>query len=271
MLGMTLARRRSVAILVGSALLAAACGGDGRAAESSLPPSASPSTTPSSSPEPSPSPSPEPEPSPSPEPRVIAPLRLGPGVPKVYRKRVPASQIPAEALAPADAVVTNVVRLPPAGDAAEQIVLTWTRGGEPFRREHGLVIWEASTGRPPWRAVAGFHDPIRQEVLGIRLQAGDLTGDGHMDVLSFEETGGSGACGRWRVFATWRGAVRELFRRETCDAGILLSEGALKVASAVYEPGDAHCCPSFTRRTTLQWNGEKWARVDVELVPNEFP
>lgn len=198
-------------------------------------------------------------------------MRLGPGVPKVYRKRVPASQIPAEALAPADAVVTNVVGLPPAGDAPEQIAVTWTRGGEPFRREHGLVIWEASDGRPPWRAVAGFYDPIREEVLGILLQAGDLTGDGHMDVLSFESTGGSGACGRWRVFATWRGAVRELYRRKTCDTDILLSEGALRVSSAVFEPGDAHCCPSFTRRSTLRWDGETWAREDVELIPTETP
>ena len=47
-----------------------------------------------------------------------------------------------------------------------------------------------------WRAVYAFTDPARSGVFGIRVDTGDLTGDAIADLLSFEDLGGSGACGR---------------------------------------------------------------------------
>jgi hypothetical protein len=104
-------------------------------------------------------------------------------------------------------------------------------------------------------------------VLGIRLRSGDLTGDGYRDLLAFEETGGSGACGVWRVFAAVDGTLRELLRRRTCDTDISLARGGLQVTAAVFEPGDAHCCPSALRQLTLRWDGSRWRREEVELIP----
>jgi hypothetical protein len=106
-------------------------------------------------------------------------------------------------------------------------------------------------------------------VFGIRVDAGDLTGDAIPDLLSFEDVGGSGACGTYRVIASTVGDASEIFRRATCDTEIAISKGDLRVREAVFEPDDPHCCPSAFRTSVLRWNGATWEEVSSEVVPTD--
>lgn len=151
-------------------------------------------------------------------------------------------------------------------DPIDQIALAWRRGADPFASTHGLVVWQRSDG-PEWRALYAFTDQPHTGVLGISMEPGDLTGDGIVDLLTNEHTGGSGACGRWRVVASEPGVATEIFRRDTCDTNIAIAAGELRIREAVYEQGDPHCCPSAFQITTLRWDGEEWVETGSETQP----
>jgi hypothetical protein len=152
-------------------------------------------------------------------------------------------------------------------DPVEQIVLTWSDGIPPDRR-NGLIVWQRSEDET-WRAVYAFTDPARRGVFGIRVETGDVTGDAISDILSFEDVGGSGACGTYRVIATSVGDASEIFRRDACDTQIAISSGDLRVREAVFRADDPHCCPSAFRGSTLRWNGTSWDKISSEVVPND--
>jgi len=152
-------------------------------------------------------------------------------------------------------------------DPFEQIVLTWADGIPPDRR-NGLIVWQRSEDRT-WRAVYAFTDPARKGVFGIRVDTGDLTGDAIPDILSFEDVGGSGACGTYRVIASAVGDASEIFRREACDTQIAIASGDLRIREAVFRPDDPHCCPSAFRGSVLRWNGTSWDEISSEVVPND--
>jgi len=152
-------------------------------------------------------------------------------------------------------------------DPVEQIVLTWFDGSL-LRRRNGLIVWQRSEDES-WHAVYAFTDPGRLGVFGIRVEAGELTGDAIPDVLSFEDVGGSGACGTYRVIATAAGDASEIFRRDACDTQIAISGGDLRIREAVFHGGDPHCCPSAFRESTLRWSGTSWDEVSSEVVPND--
>lgn len=138
-----------------------------------------------------------------------------------------------------------------AGDA---IVLAWQgRGPDPFRLDHGLVVWRRFTdGGAPWRPVFGETYPAAgTPVLGITATTQDVTGDGSEDALVFAETGGSGGCGIYSVLDLAAGTM--VYRRSVCDTQIAPSTQpvGLSLTQAVYAPGDAHCCPSAIRETVL--------------------
>jgi hypothetical protein len=63
-----------------------------------------------------------------------------------------------------------------------------------------------------------------------------------------------------------RGA-EQIWNRTTCDTQVRPADGDLVVREAVFETGDAHCCPSAFRTTTLRWNGETWDVVSRETTP----
>ncbi|MGQ0670538.1 MAG: hypothetical protein ACT4PO_12830 [Actinomycetota bacterium] len=245
---------RRLPIVLALAVFAASCGGT----EVRTTPRTSPTLTPAPSPSAT---SPASSPTPS-------PVTLPPGVPSEFTEDLPAEEVPPGALVPEGSQVTGTWYVPESGGIGEQIVVAWATGADPFRQEHGLALWQRHVDDPPWRAAYAFLDKVGRGVLGIRAQLGDLTADGHEDVLSFEDTGGSGACGVWRVLATVEGAVAELYHRQTCDTDIVASEGTLIVTEAVFEPADAHCCPSATRTRTLRWGGTGWEVVDQTITPN---
>jgi hypothetical protein len=164
---------------------------------------------------------------------------------------------------PPDAQPTARVTLPEGGDVPEQVAVAYVIGDDPFAAEHGFALWQWFPDRPHWSVVFAFVDAVAEGVLGIRVDAGDATDDGHDDVLTFEETGGSGACGTWRVIVGDADDTRQVLLRRTCDAEFAISPGALELRMAVYRPDDAHCCPSAFRHVTFEWDGEAFERTGV--------
>ena len=170
-------------------------------------------------------------------------------------------------LVPPDAELTDRVTLPAAGGVPDEVAVTYVIGDDPFAAEHGFAIWQRFADAPSWSVVFAYVDAPDEGVLGISVQTGDLTGDGHDDVLTFEGTGGSGACGRWRVIAASAEATDRLLQRRTCDTEILIADGTLEMREAVYGPEDPHCCPSAFRFTTLEWGGEQFLETAVREEP----
>ena len=248
---------RPLAILVIVGSLAVACDGE-------PPPVESPSATSSRSPTESPSPtaSASPSPSASPQPTVIPPAWTTP-----IDRPIPGEQIPEGRLVPPGAEVTGTWFVPGTADIPDQVVATWGSGADPLRREQGLVVWERYPERPAWRPAYAFLDPPKSGVFGIRVLVGDLTGDGHEDLLAFEDRGGSGACGTWRVVAAVEFLPETIYEKDTCDADLTIHDGKLVIDEAVFKPGDAHCCPSAYRAITLQYDGGRWKVVRREVTP----
>jgi hypothetical protein len=244
-------------------LLAAACTQD---------PTVAPSLTTAMTPPPSPSGVPptasvtaEPSPGPSP----VEPTGVPPGVPGSFDRDVDPSEVPPGSLVPPGTTVTDVWYADTL--VAQTILLAYVEPGtDPLQQEHALVVWRRFEGQEdPWRPVFGLHDPPERGVLGIRALIGEATGDGSPDALTFEETGGSGACGTWRVIDL--AANVQVFKRKTCDATIDLSTEpvGLSLREAVYEPGDAHCCPSAMRTTVLTFDGASgdWVVASTDVEP----
>ena len=257
-------RIAATALLAACALTTASCDG-----ESEPPPSPTPTFT-APSPSPSASPTPTSSASPSLSPSPIEPTLQLPGdAPTSLDDPAALTGVAAgdlTPLAPPGSEVTHSTFLVTPEDLIDQIVLTWRRGDDPFAAEQGVVVWQRFEGSPPWRAVYAFTDKPRKGVLGIDLETHDLTGDGVPDAFTFEQRGGTGACGTWRVIASTPGAAIEVFRRSACDTEIRIDGGALAVREAVFEPDDPHCCPSAIRYAALEWDGEDFVETSSEVV-----
>jgi len=244
---------RRLATLTILVLLVSSCGG-----ESAPVPSPSRTIEPTATP---PGPSPTgtvATPTPPTSPTIDVPV----DAPTTYGRRLTSDKMPVADLVPLGAEVTTAWRLPPTADQVPQIALAWTRGVDPFSAEHGFELWQQFPDKPPWRVVYAFTDPASEGVLGVRFDVGDVTGDAIPDVLTFEDKGGSGGCGVWRVVQSGAGFATAILRRSTCDAQIEIASGTLRIRAAEYEPGDSHCCPSRFRTTTIGWDGTGWTVVD---------
>jgi len=250
------------------ALAGTACPGSGEPVPS--PPATTRTTTTESMQTPTSTPS-TPSPSASPGPAVDPDVRLPEGMPAIVDDATDLALIAAGdfgVLVPPGAGSANASVLVTPEDPIDQIALTWLEE-EPSGRRTGLIVWQRFADPPIWRAVYAFTDPPRKGVFGIRVDTGDVTGDRISDLLSFEDVGGSGACGTYRVIATTMGDASEIFRRDTCDTEIGMSRGDLRVREAVYRPDDPHCCPSAFRTTVLRWNGASWGETSSEVAPTD--
>ena len=189
--------------------------------------------------------------SPSPE---VEPVNIPSGTPSSFDEDVESSEVPPEALIPPGTSVTDVWYAETT--AGSSILVAFVDPGtDPFRLEHGLVVWRRFPGEAePWRPVFGLLDPPERGVIELHAIIGDATGDGSPDALVFEDTGGSGACGTWRVIDLAANAA--VFTKKTCDTTIDLSSDppGLVVREAVFAPGDAHCCPSSTKTSVLTFD-----------------
>ena len=196
-------------------------------------------------------------------------LQLPADAPTVVEDPADVERISAGDLSPlvpprADITFTAVQTTP--HDPLDQLAIAWRRGSDPFASTNGFVVWQRFEG-PTWRALYAYTDRPGTGVLGITIEPGDVTGDGVADLLTNEQTGGTGVCGRWRVVASQSGAATEIFSRDTCDTEVAIAGGELRIREAVYEAGDPHCCPSAFRVTTLGWNGREWRETSSEVQP----
>jgi hypothetical protein len=259
------------AATVAVVLALAAC--DGADGDGAAPTGPSPSASPSASgatDTPSPTSTPTratPTPSPTDEPAIGLP----PDAPTTFDLDAPPADLPLEQLVPPGAEVDATWILNPPEDPFSQLGVVWSRGDDPLFRERGVALWQPFPEPPTWRVVYAFTDPLEEGVLGIRMSSADLTGDGLPDLLTFEDVGGSGACGTWRVIASGDASAAEVFRRRTCDAQLSIVADHLELREAVFQPGDSHCCPSAYRTTTLDWDGERFVRTDVTESPAPPP
>jgi hypothetical protein len=176
------------------------------------------------------------------------------------------SEIPPEDLVPDGADVTGEWFA--FTDRGVMVVIAWVETGSDYSRlPHGYAVWRRYGAEPHWRAdLVERRDP-GDEIQGIQITTGDLTGDGSDDALVFEIVGGSGACGHWSVIDLAR--LKGTYRRDLCDGRIEpgpLGSPGLIVTESVYREGDAHCCPSATRKTTLTWTGTDWRVTDRKIV-----
>jgi hypothetical protein len=246
-------------------LLAAACGGEPSANGSPTEPASTASTAVTS-------PSREAEPSPSltSSTAIPGPVDLPADARRTFDVGVNAENLALQDLVPPGAAVgtswTGTVST--AGADTSVVVVSWSRG-DAEAPEVGLEIWQQSdpTAAGPWRVGYAFTDPAGAGVFGVRFDLGDLTADGSPDVLSFEDIGGSGACGTWRVIEMSVDSYAERYRKQTCDTTVRIVDGDLRARTAVFAPDDAHCCPSAFRTTTLRWNGSAWDVVDRTREP----
>jgi hypothetical protein len=176
---------------------------------------------------------------------------------------------PKRSLAPRGATVVGVKPL-----SDDQRVLLWRMGGhaeEPMSSLYGVTLVEGRTRLYSHRAPRGS--------LRLSVETGDISGDGRQDVLVFDDTGGSGACGDYRAVVLGPGSSRVALRRPLCEdqGSIHLRRGGLLVS--VGEKKDPktreqiHCCYRFVRRTLVRWNETHWtiARSSVERLPPEHP
>jgi hypothetical protein len=246
-------RARLVPLALASVLVLAACDGgafDGPTSSPTGPPPGSPTASPTG-------PTGSRSPTASPIPRPIPPAWAAP----IEEDLAPA-ELPDEALVPPGATLTARAELPAAGDAPDQVAVAYVLGDDPFAAEHGVAVWQRFPEPPAWSVVYAFVDPPEEGVLGIRLRSGDLTGDGHAEVLTFEDRGGSGGCGTWTVVSGGAADTVRIFKRDTCDAEYRIAGATLVLREAIYEPDDPHCCPSAFRTATLEWNGERFVVTD---------
>jgi hypothetical protein len=150
------------------------------------------------------------------------------------------------------------------------VAVAWVEEGEDFSRlPGGFALWERHGSSPHWRVTLVDRHDEADGIQEIQMSTTDVTGDRSDDALVFEGLGGSGACGRWVVIDLLRS--KETFRRELCDGRIEPAPpGApgLVITRSIFREGDAHCCPSAMRQTTLVWAGTRWRATDQVVIEN---
>jgi hypothetical protein len=190
------------------------------------------------------------------------------GVPPGFEDDVGAEDVPAAALIPLQTDVAGswIVGTP----AEEAILVSWNvPGPDPFLEDRGVVLWRRfDDGGEPWRPVWGKTFPAKRDpVLGIDASVADVTADGSEDAIVFAESGGSGGCGTYLVVDAVAG--RSVFEEQGCDRAIEPSADPIGLLrrQAVYEEGDAHCCPSAWRIDVLTYVDGEWATASSTTSP----
>jgi hypothetical protein len=187
-------------------------------------------------------------------------------MPMSFDADVTPPSLPWDALVPEGATVTD--QWFAFIDDGVLVLIAWVEPGSDFSRlPRGFAVWGRHPSKPHWRAdLVVRHDP-EDGIQEIQITTADVTGDRSDDAVVFEGIGGSGGCGEWSVLDLTR--LEEIFRRELCDGRIEpgpLGSPALILTESVYREGDAHCCPSAVRTTTLVWKGRAWRVTDKTVA-----
>jgi hypothetical protein len=192
-------------------------------------------------------------------------------VPRTFSGAYGPHDVPLQALVPTRGRVRSAWFVPPAAGIPPEIVLTW----DDDLGLHGLSVWQRA--RAPFADWRRIYLLRRDESLVEKLTAtfGDATGDGHDDVLVFQDQDGSGGWGTYRLLAVVAGRMRQLYVRVASSdwTAIHLARGALVVRDGIGKDprsaGDIHCCPRFIRTRVKRWNGR--ALVDVKVTTRPAP
>jgi hypothetical protein len=152
-----------------------------------------------------------------------------------------------------------------------QVLVEWQRGRDPDprRNRYVLALWQSVPNQSEWRRLFQVRlFPADGQV--VRVQQADVTRDGHLDQVVTGPTQGSGDCGPRRVLGTIEGRVRQIFRLPpiTCDTDVSGVWGGIVVSRGSYTAHDSHCCPTFTSKETLRWDGTRLRRVGTALFWN---
>jgi hypothetical protein len=192
----------------------------------------------------------------------IEPVDVPEGTPTSYDTAVDASALPTGELVPVGTTPTDIWPAISPDGTQFALVAFAAPSDDPFRTERGLVLWRRFDDTPPWRPVYGVSDPADAGVLDVHALIGDATGDGSPDAITFEDTGGSGTCGTWRVLDL--AANVQVLKKETCDTTIDVSTDppGLEIREAIFELSDSHCCPSATKITVLTFDETSGWTVD---------
>jgi hypothetical protein len=180
-------------------------------------------------------------------------------------------------LVPSDAVVVHAWPIPAGGGVPAQLAVHWQRvslAGSPLDTS-GLVLWERARSSSGWRLIHSLRFPAHLVGL-LNLRVGDVNGDGHADVVLFEDMGGSACCGVYRVLAEVRRHITQLLVRRGCfdNTRVRLMHGALVMYDGVErDPRTAnqiHCCWKTWLRTDLRWRGRTLVSTNTRRI-NPLP
>ena len=148
--------------------------------------------------------------------------------------------------------------VPASGGVPQQLVVHWRRTPLYY---HGVWILERRSGG--WARIGAL--PVVRYIEGIQFSLGDLTADGHPEIV-LEEGRGSGFCGP--KFVVMTAPMRTVFRRGGCDFSLWIADQALFLSAGRYTLHDSHCCPTFNRRVRYVWTGRRMKPVGAELYWN---
>ena len=146
--------------------------------------------------------------------------------------------------------------VPAGGGVPEQLVVHWRQS-----MFHGVWFWERRANG--WVRIGAL--PVARSTEGVLVARGDLTGDGHPEIV-VQEGRGTGFCGS--KFVVMTAPMRTMFRRGGCDFFLGVAGGALVLSAGRYTLHDAHCCPTFSRRIRYVWTGRRMKPVRSELFWN---
>jgi len=154
-----------------------------------------------------------------------------------------AGEIPVGYLVPRGANAGSVWVVPPGGGTPRQVVVDWGTG---------VAVWQCG---PPTRTGSLWRRLYRSHFAQWffpQIQFGDLTLDDHPEVL-IELGQGSGDVGPRVVLDTLHVPARVIWHRTTGNTQYEIRSHALILEAGVYTWHDAHCCPTFRRRTVWRW------------------
>jgi hypothetical protein len=166
------------------------------------------------------------------------------------------------------------------GRQPDQVLVEWIRsrtvsvyGGDfPDSVRWGLTLWTQTPLSPanyqaPWKAVAIPLLKLAPGSPNMRLRLGDVTGDGHPDLLLEQYPHTNHGCGPHQVVATLKhGATWRVFRADLCETPLRGSGGLLALDLPHYERGDSVCCWSKIEKLRLRWNGRRYVTVSDRIV-----
>jgi hypothetical protein len=166
------------------------------------------------------------------------------------------------------------------GHLPDQVLVEWIRSktvslyGYRFSDtvRWGLTLWTQTPFTPadyqaPWKGVAIPLLGLAPGAPNMRVALGDVTSDGHPDVLVEQYPHTNHGCGPHEVVATLaHGRSWRIFRANLCETTLRGSRGLLALDLPYYVDGDSVCCWSKIEKVRLRWNGLRFVKAFDRIV-----